>query len=370
MRAPVLAPAMLYGALARRRLWFVAYLPPPVAGLGARFPAGRRGGRCRPGCAARPRSCWSCSTSSPGPRSRTASGRRSTRHASPTSRPLARHATWYPNATTVADQTTRGGTRASSRGPRPEQGAACPIAADYPLQPLHVPRRAVIRSTSRNRSPTSARSGSARTRAAPGRREPASRPLRRPERGLRAYLILPARPRGPPARGRPDLRRLSQGGTRQSGLRRGVPAMRSGLAEPPRCGSSSSSPESDGSSPEAATRLPAPRASSPALAVPAFGPVISGQRPGPRRTGATSGGSENPWLPIQGYQRYLLQLGFVDQLIGRLMDRLREEHLYDRSLIVVTADHGSELPCWGQPAGREQGEPHQHRRTSPTCHCS
>jgi Sulfatase len=46
------------------------------------------------------------------------------------------------------------------------------------------------------------------------------------------------------------------------------------------------------------------------------------------------------WLTRQGYQRYLLQLGYVDRLLGRLMDRLRAEGLYDRSLIVVTADHG------------------------------
>lgn len=41
-----------------------------------------------------------------------------------------------------------------------------------------------------------------------------------------------------------------------------------------------------------------------------------------------------------GLQRYLLQLGYVDTLIGELTERLRETGLYDRSLIVVTADHG------------------------------
>ena len=50
--------------------------------------------------------------------------------------------------------------------------------------------------------------------------------------------------------------------------------------------------------------------------------------------------SPDPWLPQQGYQRYLLQLGYVDRLLGRLIGRLRREGLYDRSLIVVTADHG------------------------------
>ena len=41
------------------------------------------------------------------------------------------------------------------------------------------------------------------------------------------------------------------------------------------------------------------------------------------------------------YQRHLLQVGFVDHLIGQLMDRLREQQLYDDALIIVTADHGA-----------------------------
>ena len=41
------------------------------------------------------------------------------------------------------------------------------------------------------------------------------------------------------------------------------------------------------------------------------------------------------------YQRHLLQVGFVDRLIGQLVDRLREQDLYDSALIVVTADHGA-----------------------------
>jgi hypothetical protein len=45
-------------------------------------------------------------------------------------------------------------------------------------------------------------------------------------------------------------------------------------------------------------------------------------------------------LVFQGRQRYLLQVGFVDRLVGRLVERLRETGLYDRSLVVVTADHG------------------------------
>lgn len=49
---------------------------------------------------------------------------------------------------------------------------------------------------------------------------------------------------------------------------------------------------------------------------------------------------DDPYLAQQGYQRYLLQLEYVDRLIGRLLTRLREQGLYDRALLVVTADHG------------------------------
>jgi len=40
-------------------------------------------------------------------------------------------------------------------------------------------------------------------------------------------------------------------------------------------------------------------------------------------------------------QRHLVQMRAVDGLVGRLLDRLRATGLYDRSLLVLTADHGS-----------------------------
>jgi len=48
----------------------------------------------------------------------------------------------------------------------------------------------------------------------------------------------------------------------------------------------------------------------------------------------------NRWLVNQSYQRHLLQVGFTDRLLGWVLDRLRSTGLYDRSLIVVTADNG------------------------------
>jgi len=42
----------------------------------------------------------------------------------------------------------------------------------------------------------------------------------------------------------------------------------------------------------------------------------------------------------QLYRRHLLQVGFVDRLLGDLLARLDETGLYDQALVVVTADHG------------------------------
>ncbi|HSC50775.1 MAG TPA: sulfatase-like hydrolase/transferase [Gaiellaceae bacterium] len=56
-------------------------------------------------------------------------------------------------------------------------------------------------------------------------------------------------------------------------------------------------------------------------------------------------GSDEVWSPNQAavdqyWQRHLLQLGYADTVLGRLLARLRATGLYDRALLVVTADHG------------------------------
>ncbi|MET0489802.1 MAG: sulfatase-like hydrolase/transferase, partial [Acidimicrobiales bacterium] len=40
-------------------------------------------------------------------------------------------------------------------------------------------------------------------------------------------------------------------------------------------------------------------------------------------------------------QRLLLQVGYVDRLVGQLVDRLHETALYEETAVVVTSDHGS-----------------------------
>jgi arylsulfatase A-like enzyme len=53
------------------------------------------------------------------------------------------------------------------------------------------------------------------------------------------------------------------------------------------------------------------------------------------------GGIDDPWALLQQQQRQMLHIGYIDTIAGRLIQRLLEAGLYDRSLIVLTSDHGS-----------------------------
>jgi hypothetical protein len=50
--------------------------------------------------------------------------------------------------------------------------------------------------------------------------------------------------------------------------------------------------------------------------------------------------TRDPYLVEQAMQRHLLQVGYADRLLGRLVQRLQIAGLWDRALVVVTADHG------------------------------
>jgi hypothetical protein len=56
-------------------------------------------------------------------------------------------------------------------------------------------------------------------------------------------------------------------------------------------------------------------------------------------------------LVVQAYERYLYQLEYTDRLLGRLLQRLKAIGLYDKALIVVTADHGVSF----RPGDRRRG---------------
>jgi len=70
---------------------------------------------------------------------------------------------------------------------------------------------------------------------------------------------------------------------------------------------------------------------------------------GRKRVGAPGGalpdfgappGFADPYLTLHNEQRYLLQLGFVDREIGKLLRRMRRQRVLSRSLLMVVADHG------------------------------
>ncbi len=50
--------------------------------------------------------------------------------------------------------------------------------------------------------------------------------------------------------------------------------------------------------------------------------------------------TDDPGPVREGLRRYLKQLGLVDRLVGELEARLKRTGLFDRALVVVTADHG------------------------------
>jgi len=49
-----------------------------------------------------------------------------------------------------------------------------------------------------------------------------------------------------------------------------------------------------------------------------------------------------------GSDEYDAQLGYADEVLGRFWSFLKKEHLYDRSLIILTADHGESLGDHGE----------------------
>ena len=50
--------------------------------------------------------------------------------------------------------------------------------------------------------------------------------------------------------------------------------------------------------------------------------------------------STDTWGSAQGFQRHVLQTMFVDGLLAEILDKLEGAGLYDRSMIILTSDHG------------------------------
>ena len=63
---------------------------------------------------------------------------------------------------------------------------------------------------------------------------------------------------------------------------------------------------------------------------------------------------ENPFLVRQGYQRHVLQVGYMDRLLGNLIERLESQGMWEDALVVVLSDHGvgfSEGQSFRSPRG-------------------
>jgi hypothetical protein len=57
-----------------------------------------------------------------------------------------------------------------------------------------------------------------------------------------------------------------------------------------------------------------------------------------------------PFLTAQAHQRTLLQIGYTDRLVGRLLDRLESTGQFDKTLLVIVADHGESFDVKQTPA--------------------
>ncbi|MFQ5584488.1 MAG: sulfatase-like hydrolase/transferase, partial [Calditrichia bacterium] len=58
------------------------------------------------------------------------------------------------------------------------------------------------------------------------------------------------------------------------------------------------------------------------------------------RSSSKDSWTSDHWLVAQAYQRHLLQVGYTDKLIGRLIQTMKASGIYDEALLIVTADHG------------------------------
>jgi len=58
------------------------------------------------------------------------------------------------------------------------------------------------------------------------------------------------------------------------------------------------------------------------------------------RDPSTGSWSTDTWLVTQAYQRHLLQVGYTDRLMGRIIQKMKASGIYDEALLIVTADHG------------------------------
>lgn len=71
--------------------------------------------------------------------------------------------------------------------------------------------------------------------------------------------------------------------------------------------------------------------------------------------------TSEPWTVLHHRKRYLLQVQFMDVLIGELIDKLQALDMFDRSVIAIAADHGVAFEP-GQSRRRPDGEDTSRRQ--------
>jgi hypothetical protein len=265
---------------------------------------------------------------------------------------LARDATWYRNATTVADYTDRA-VPALLTGERPDKGAL-PIAADHPesLFTLLGGRYSLdVTEPMTDICPKRLCPEEAAARQGTGQR---LRDLTSDLRLVSLHLLLPdplSNELSPVDRSFGDFRVDNNPNAANEGTRPPSDVAGRGL----------------GALAAVIDRMEILRAFERRLArTPSEGRLAffhiqlphnpyhflpSGQRypetvegiPGLTSANQPAGGgwSENSRLTRQALARYLLQVRDTDRLLGRLLDRMQASGLYDRSLLVVAADHGA-----------------------------
>ena len=87
-----------------------------------------------------------------------------------------------------------------------------------------------------------------------------------------------------------------------------------------------------------------------AARVPARGAALQGRARSATRASTGRRPTTTPFLTDQAFQRHLLQAGYVDRLLGELVGQLQREGLWDRALVVLTADHGESFRVKPTPA--------------------
>lgn len=71
--------------------------------------------------------------------------------------------------------------------------------------------------------------------------------------------------------------------------------------------------------------------------------VATGQAyevPSPHPASIPLGWGDDEWLVDQAYQGHLIQVQYVDGIVGQVIDRLEQAGLYEDALIVIASDHG------------------------------